>query len=147
MRAGWAVVVIGAIGALGPWAGTACGPKSGGGRDAAIYRPDGAVPGDGSSPGSDGSNPGTDGSSPGADGAVTPGDGAVHGPDGAVSVRSYCLPACVTAADCDLGSAPGSDPRHLKLHHVNPHVKGGANVVENLVVLCTVCHDVVHRRR
>lgn len=39
-----------------------------------------------------------------------------------------------------------SDPRHLELHHVEHHVKGGANVKENLMTLCTVCHDKVHRR-
>lgn len=39
-----------------------------------------------------------------------------------------------------------SDPRHLELHHVKHHVKGGANVEENLLTLCTVCHDKVHRK-
>lgn len=38
-----------------------------------------------------------------------------------------------------------SDPRHLELHHITHHVKGGANVEENLKTLCTVCHDKVHR--
>jgi hypothetical protein len=39
-----------------------------------------------------------------------------------------------------------SDPRHLELHHIEHHVKGGANVEENLKTLCTVCHDKVHRK-
>ena len=39
-----------------------------------------------------------------------------------------------------------SDPRHLELHHIKHHVKGGANVKENLKTLCTVCHDKVHRK-
>jgi hypothetical protein len=39
-----------------------------------------------------------------------------------------------------------SDPRHLELHHIKHHVKGGENVEENLKSLCTVCHDKVHRR-
>jgi len=39
-----------------------------------------------------------------------------------------------------------SDPRHLELHHVKPHVEKGSNRAENLVTLCTVCHDDVHRR-
>jgi len=39
-----------------------------------------------------------------------------------------------------------SDPRHLELHHIEHHAKGGANVGENLKTLCTVCHDKVHRR-
>ena len=38
-----------------------------------------------------------------------------------------------------------SDPRHLELHHVEAHAKGGANSEENLVTLCTVCHDEAHR--
>lgn len=39
-----------------------------------------------------------------------------------------------------------SDPRHLELHHIKHHVKGGENVEENLKTLCTVCHDKVHRK-
>jgi len=39
-----------------------------------------------------------------------------------------------------------SDPRHLELHHVKPHVEGGENTEENLITLCTVCHDHIHRR-
>jgi hypothetical protein len=38
-----------------------------------------------------------------------------------------------------------SDPRHLELHHVRPHVEGGENIEENLITLCHVCHDQVHR--
>ncbi|MBS3900870.1 MAG: HNH endonuclease [Dethiobacter sp.] len=41
-----------------------------------------------------------------------------------------------------------SDPRHLELHHVKEHAKGGKNTEDNLVTLCTVCHDDddVHRK-
>jgi len=39
-----------------------------------------------------------------------------------------------------------SDSRHLELHHIKHHVKGGQNVEGNLKTLCTVCHDKVHRR-
>jgi len=39
-----------------------------------------------------------------------------------------------------------SDPRHLELHHIEHHVMGGKNVEGNLVTLCTVCHDKIHRR-
>lgn len=39
-----------------------------------------------------------------------------------------------------------SDPRHLELHHVMEHAKGGDNTEENLITLCTVCHDEVHRK-
>jgi hypothetical protein len=38
-----------------------------------------------------------------------------------------------------------SDPRHLELHHVKPHVDGGENTEENLLTLCTICHDDIHR--
>jgi hypothetical protein len=38
-----------------------------------------------------------------------------------------------------------SDPRHLELHHIQHHAKGGRNVSENLKTLCTVCHDKLHR--
>lgn len=37
-----------------------------------------------------------------------------------------------------------SDPRHLELHHVQAHVSGGENTEENLITLCTICHDVWH---
>lgn len=37
-----------------------------------------------------------------------------------------------------------SDPRHLELHHVIHHAKGGDNTEDNLVTLCMVCHDKVH---
>jgi HNH endonuclease len=33
----------------------------------------------------------------------------------------------------------------LELHHIEHHADGGENVVENLVTLCNVCHDDVHR--
>lgn len=39
-----------------------------------------------------------------------------------------------------------SDPRHLELHHINPHAEGGENTEDNLITLCTVCHDDVHRK-
>ena len=39
-----------------------------------------------------------------------------------------------------------SDPRHLELHHVTHHVKGGQNVAANLKTFCNVCHDEIHRK-
>lgn len=39
-----------------------------------------------------------------------------------------------------------SAPRHLELHHVTHHAKGGANAPENLITVCTICHDDIHRR-
>lgn len=36
------------------------------------------------------------------------------------------------------------DPRHLELHHKEYHSRGGSNETENLVTLCTVCHDELH---
>jgi hypothetical protein len=38
-----------------------------------------------------------------------------------------------------------SDPRHLELHHIKEHAKGGLNTEDNLITLCTVCHDDIHR--
>jgi hypothetical protein len=38
-----------------------------------------------------------------------------------------------------------SDPRHLELHHIKRHVRGGENTAENLLTLCVVCHDEAHR--
>ena len=38
-----------------------------------------------------------------------------------------------------------SDPRHLELHHKMEHVKGGDNTEDNLITVCTVCHDDLHR--
>ncbi|MBN1186110.1 MAG: HNH endonuclease [Bacteroidales bacterium] len=38
-----------------------------------------------------------------------------------------------------------SDPRHLELHHIKHHAAGGENTEENLITLCTVCHDDLHR--
>jgi hypothetical protein len=37
-----------------------------------------------------------------------------------------------------------SDPRNLELHHVKPHVMKGENTEDNLITLCTVCHDALH---
>lgn len=37
-----------------------------------------------------------------------------------------------------------SDPRHLELHHKVQHSKGGENTSDNLLTLCTVCHDEIH---
>ncbi len=39
------------------------------------------------------------------------------------------------------------DPRILELHHIAEHADGGPNVPENLVVLCSRCHDDVHAGR
>ena len=40
-----------------------------------------------------------------------------------------------------------SDPRHLELHHQKTHATGGGNTEDNLVTLCTVCHDDIHRNK
>jgi len=39
-----------------------------------------------------------------------------------------------------------SDPRHLELHHVKEHAKGGDNTENNLITLCTICHDGIHKK-
>ncbi len=38
-----------------------------------------------------------------------------------------------------------SDPRHLELHHLEHHAKGGSNEPENLVTLCNICHIDRHK--
>lgn len=40
-----------------------------------------------------------------------------------------------------------SDPRHLELHHREHHADGGGNEAENLVTVCNVCHDGIHRHQ
>lgn len=41
-----------------------------------------------------------------------------------------------------------NDPRtFLELHHIEHHADGGENTVDNLITLCNVCHDDVHRRK
>ncbi len=40
-----------------------------------------------------------------------------------------------------------SDPRHLELHHQKPHAEGGENTESNLITLCTICHDEIHRKK
>ena len=40
-----------------------------------------------------------------------------------------------------------SDPRHLELHHIKPHAAGGKNTESNLITVCTVCHDEIHRTK
>lgn len=39
------------------------------------------------------------------------------------------------------------DPRILELHHVTEHAEGGKNLANNLIVLCSSCHDSVHAGR
>jgi hypothetical protein len=44
------------------------------------------------------------------------------------------------------GMASASDPRHhLELHHLKEHVRGGENTADNLITVCNVCHDKIHR--
>lgn len=41
-----------------------------------------------------------------------------------------------------------NDPRtFLELHHIEHHADGGENTLTNLITLCNVCHDEVHRSR
>jgi 5-methylcytosine-specific restriction endonuclease McrA len=42
---------------------------------------------------------------------------------------------------------PG-DPRHLiELHHLLYHAQKGKNTVDNLIAVCNVHHDEIHRRK
>lgn len=36
-------------------------------------------------------------------------------------------------------------PRILELHHKKHHARGGENTEENLITLCNICHDEIHR--
>jgi hypothetical protein len=45
------------------------------------------------------------------------------------------------------GDWTSGDPRILELHHFVEHAQGGTNTVENLLVLCSKCHDEVHAGR
>jgi predicted HNH restriction endonuclease len=40
-----------------------------------------------------------------------------------------------------------ADPRFLELHHLKPHVEKGENIAENLIVVCSRCHDDIHAGR
>jgi hypothetical protein len=40
-----------------------------------------------------------------------------------------------------------ADPRFLELHHLKPHVEKGENIAENLIVVCSRCHDDIHAKR
>lgn len=42
---------------------------------------------------------------------------------------------------------PMEGRRFLELHHIQHHKHGGSNEAENLVVLCSRCHDDVHAKR
>jgi hypothetical protein len=39
------------------------------------------------------------------------------------------------------------DPRILELHHIEEHHRQGKNTADNLIVLCSRCHDEVHAGR
>lgn len=38
-----------------------------------------------------------------------------------------------------------SDPRFLEVHHIKHHVKGGKSDPDNLITVCNVCHDEIHK--
>lgn len=51
---------------------------------------------------------------------------------------SYC--------DWDRAQTAHGDPRKfLEIHHLEEHAKGGSNDADNLIALCNVHHDMVHR--
>lgn len=37
-----------------------------------------------------------------------------------------------------------ADPRHLEVHHLQHHARGGSNEADNLITYCNICHDDVH---
>lgn len=38
-----------------------------------------------------------------------------------------------------------ADPRFLELHHIKEHAKGGKNDSNNLITVCNICHDEIHK--
>ena len=38
-----------------------------------------------------------------------------------------------------------ADPRFLEIHHIQHHVKGGKSNKDNLITVCNICHDEIHR--
>lgn len=48
----------------------------------------------------------------------------------------------------DLKSRRPEDPRQfLELHHLDHHASGGKNTLENLITVCNIDHDHIHRKR
>ena len=39
-----------------------------------------------------------------------------------------------------------SDPRILEIHQVVHHSKGGSKECDNLITVCNICHDAIHRK-
>lgn len=39
-----------------------------------------------------------------------------------------------------------ADTRILEIHHKTRHVDGGKSEVSNLITLCNICHDIVHKK-
>lgn len=51
-----------------------------------------------------------------------------------------------TVCGWDISQLAQGDPRHfLEAHHIEQHASGGSNEVVNLITLCNVHHDAVHR--
>jgi len=48
--------------------------------------------------------------------------------------------------DCRYRYTP-ADPRILELHHIVAHARRGSNTADNLIVLCSICHDDLHAAR
>lgn len=47
----------------------------------------------------------------------------------------------------DMSKWNSANPRILELHHLKPHVNKGRNTPDNLIVICSRCHDGVHAGR
>lgn len=48
---------------------------------------------------------------------------------------------------CQYGTHHGNDLARIELHHVVPRDRFGDDVAENLVPLCSGCHDMIEARR
>ncbi|NRB41817.1 MAG: HNH endonuclease [Pseudomonadales bacterium] len=56
---------------------------------------------------------------------------------------SFCCKKC--SWDPEKRNISDTYRNFLELHHIEHHVSGGKNEVDNLITLCNVCHDDVHR--
>ncbi|MBK0032094.1 HNH endonuclease [Erwinia sp. S43] len=55
--------------------------------------------------------------------------------------------ACRICQWSHIRKIPGDPRTFLELHHIEHHADGGENVLGNLITLCNVCHDDVHRKK
>lgn len=61
--------------------------------------------------------------------------------------RGVLMRDSYTCQDCGWNrKRQEDDARHFEVHHLEHHVRGGANTPDNLITLCNICHDERHRK-